>query len=130
MNQKKRSRGFSLIEALISSSLILLLIIGTAQLLASSLAAKRRADFHFRASRCGSSKLEYLKSLPPQSPETTDGFHMELFTEESSGETYRAEWEVETIGDAAKKIRLTIFHPAKPGWEAVFHLLICLGLGF
>jgi len=130
MSQKTRRHGFSLIEALISSSLILLLIIGTAELIASSLAAKRRADFHFRASRCASSKLEYLKSLPTPSPELSEGRHEELIREESSGDIYRAEWEVETQGDAAKKIRLTIFHPGKPGWEAVFHLLICPGLGF
>jgi Tfp pilus assembly protein PilV len=130
VNKKKKRPGFSLVEALISSSLILLLIIGTAQLLASSLAAKRRADFHFRASRCGSSKLEYLKALPPESPEMTDGFHTELLTEESSGEIFRAEWEVETLAGTAKKIRLKISAQAKPGWETVFHLLICAGLGF
>jgi hypothetical protein len=99
-------------------------------LLTSSLAAKRRADFHFRASRRGSSKLEYLKSLPPESPEITDGVHTELFTEESSGEIYRAEWEVETLGDQAKKIRLKISPQTRPNWETVFHLLICQGLGF
>lgn len=119
-----------MVEALISSSLILLLIIGTAQLLASSMAAKRRADFHFRASRCASSKLEYLKSLPPQSLELAEGRHEELLREESSGEIYRAEWEVESLGDAAKRIRLKISPLAKPGWEAVFHLIRCEGLGF
>lgn len=125
-----KKKGFSLVEALFSSSLLLLLIIGTAQLLASSLAAKRRADFHFRASRCGSSKLEYLKSLPPQSSELTDGWHEELLLEKSSGETYRAEWEVETLRGTAKKIRLKISPQAKPGWEAVYLLLKCDGLGF
>jgi prepilin-type N-terminal cleavage/methylation domain-containing protein len=41
---KMRKKGFSLIEFLIASSLILFLIAGTAQLLGLSLAAKRNAD--------------------------------------------------------------------------------------
>jgi Tfp pilus assembly protein PilV len=130
MSKNKTKRGFSLVEALFSSALILILIVGAAQLLAASLAAKRRADFHFRASRCASSKLEYLKALPPQSPDLGEGRHEEIFREESSGEAYRAEWEVETLAPSAKKIRLRIFPQAKPGWEAVFHLVVCEELGF
>jgi len=60
---KKKKEGFGLIELLISSSLILFLVAGTAQLLGLSLAAKRNADFHFRAARLASSRLESLHSF-------------------------------------------------------------------
>lgn len=130
MNQKTKSRGFSLVEVLISSSLILLLIIGTAQLLATSLAAKRRGDFHFRAARFASSKWEYLKSLAPQSADLADGHHEDFVREEFPAETLRLEWEVESPDETIKKIRLTVSHPAHPGWQIVFPLIRSGALGF
>ena len=63
MRQKANSRGFSLIELLISSALILFLIVGTAQMLIFSLDAKRTTDAHFAAVRLASSRLEELKSF-------------------------------------------------------------------
>src|SRR4030042_6450524 len=70
---KMEKKGFNLIELLISSSLILFLVAGTAQLLGLSLIAKRNADFHFRATRLASSRLEHFKPLSHDSPELEAG---------------------------------------------------------
>jgi Tfp pilus assembly protein PilV len=127
---KTKKKGFSLIELLISSWLILFLITGTAQLLGLSLAAKRTAEFHFRASRLASSRLESLKSLPHDSPELKAGTHEEFVMDTSSPETFRIAWRVEDIDQSLKKVRLEFFSPIKPRRKAVFCLLLCRELEF
>ncbi|MEW5902497.1 MAG: type II secretion system protein [Acidobacteriota bacterium] len=122
--------GFSLVETLISSALILFLIMSTAQLLVFSLAAKRKADFHFLAASYASAKLEYLKSRGLDSQELEPGPHEELISDVPSGLPYRVEWRTEAAGENAKKIILSVSPVGKPGWEAVFCLLMCRELGF
>ena len=125
-----KKKGFSLIELLISSSLILFLIAGTAQLLGLSLAAKRNADFLFRAARLASSRLEHLKSLPHDSADLEAGVHGEDITDPSSPEKYRIAWQVEDLDQNLKKVVLDFFSPNKPRRKAVFCLLLCRELEF
>jgi prepilin-type N-terminal cleavage/methylation domain-containing protein len=127
---KMKKKGFSLIELLISSSLILFLIVGAAQLLGLSLAAKRNADFLFRAARLASSRLESLKSLPHDSPDLRAGAHEEVVIDPSSPETFRIAWRVEDIDQSLKKVVLDFFSPIKPRKTAVFCLLLCRELEF
>jgi prepilin-type N-terminal cleavage/methylation domain-containing protein len=127
---KTKKKGFSLIEFLIASSLILFLIAGTAQLLGLSLAAKRNADFHFRAARLASSRLESLKSLPHDSPDLKAGAHEEAVIDPSSPETFQMAWRVEDIDQSLKKVALEFFSPIKPQKKAVFCLLLCRELEF
>jgi prepilin-type N-terminal cleavage/methylation domain-containing protein len=127
---KTNKKGFSLIELLISSSLILFLIAGAAQLMGLSLAAKRNADFHFRASRIASSRLETLKALPHDSEKLKAGAHEELVIDPSSPETYRIAWRVEDIDQSLKKVVLEFSSPKKPRRKAVFCLLLCRELEF
>ena len=130
MSPRKRRPGFSLIELLISSSLILFLIAGTAQLLGLSLAAKRNADFHFRAARLASSRLEQLKSLPHDSADLEAGVHEEEINDPSSSETFRIAWRVDDLDQDLKKVVLDFYSPNKPRRKAVFCLLICRELEF
>jgi prepilin-type N-terminal cleavage/methylation domain-containing protein len=125
-----KKKGFSLIELLISSSLILFLITGTAQLLGLSLAAKRNADFHFRAARLASSRLEHLKSLPHDSADLEAGIHEEDIIDPSSPESYRMAWRVEDIDQDLKKVVLDFFSPNKTRRKASFCLLLCRELEF
>jgi len=127
---KKKNTGFSLIELLISSSLILFLITGTAQLLGLSLAAKRNADFHFRAARLASSRLESLKSLAYDSPDLKTGVHEEVIIDPSAPETFRIAWRVEDVDQNLKKVILDFYSPNKPRRKASFCLLLCRELGF
>src|SRR4030042_2314385 len=112
-----KKKGFSLIELLISSSLIFFLIAGTAQLLGLSLAAKRTADFHFRAARLASSRLEHLKSLPHDSAELEAGIHGEDVIAPSSPEPCRIAWRVEDLDQELEKVVLGFFSPHKPRSE-------------
>jgi len=123
-------KGFNLIELLISSSLILFLVAGTAQLLGLSLTAKRNADFHFRAARLASSRLELFKSLSHDSPELEAGTHEEVIIDPSSPESLRIAWRVEDLDKNLKKVVLEFFSPNKTRRKAVFCLLLCRELEF
>ena len=125
-----KKKGFSLIELLISSSLILFLVAGTAQLLGLSLTAKRNADFHFRAARLASSRLELFKSLSHDSPELEAGTHEEVIIDPSSPESLRIAWRVEDLDKNLKKVVLEFFSPNKTRRKAVFCLLLCRELEF
>jgi prepilin-type N-terminal cleavage/methylation domain-containing protein len=127
---KLKNKGFSLIELLISSSLILFLIGGTAQLLGLALTAKRNADFHFRAARLASSRLESLKSLPHDHPDLKPGLHEEAVNDPSSPETFRSAWRVEDIDQSLTKVVFDFYSPNRPRKKAVFCLLLCRELEF
>jgi prepilin-type N-terminal cleavage/methylation domain-containing protein len=127
---KMKKKGFSLIEFLISSSLILFLIAGTAQLLGLSLAAKRSADFHFRAARLASSRLEHFKALPHDSAELEAGAHEAVIVDPSSSETYQIAWQVQDVDQTLKKVVLQFSSPSKSRRKAVFCLLLCRELEF
>jgi hypothetical protein len=128
LNVKKP--GFGMIETLISSALILFLIVATAQLLVLSLAAKRKADFHFAAATLASAKLEYLKSLDFEGPELGPSPHDETLSYGPTGLSYQAEWRTEPLAENAKKVILVISAIYKPAWQAEFCLLISRELGF
>ncbi len=130
MRRIKETRGFSLIELLIASSLILILITGTAQLLIFSLAAKRTADAHFTAVRRASSRLEELKSLPFDDESLKAGPHDEEITDPASPEKFMLHWRVEDVDENLKKIVLTIHPQDKPQRRTAFCLLLCRELEF
>jgi prepilin-type N-terminal cleavage/methylation domain-containing protein len=125
-----KKNGFSLIELLISSSLLLFLITGTAQLLGLSLVAKRNAEFHFRAARLCSSRLESLKSHPYDGADLKAGIHEELIVDPTSAEPCRIAWNVKDLDENLKKVVLEFSSPLKPRRKAVFCLLVCRELEF
>jgi prepilin-type N-terminal cleavage/methylation domain-containing protein len=130
MRPKKSCRGFSLIELLISSSLILFLIAGTAQLLIISLVAKRTADSHFTAVRRASSRLEELKSLAFDDESLNAGSHEEEIADPASSDKFTIHWRVEDIDENLKKIVLAIHPQEKPQRRTAFCLLLCRELEF
>jgi prepilin-type N-terminal cleavage/methylation domain-containing protein len=125
-----KRRGFSLIELLISSSLILILITGTAQLLIFSLAAKRTADAHFTAVRRASSRLEEFKSLPFDDESLKAGSHHEIIADPVSPDRFTIRWQVEDVDENLKKIVLEIHPQDKPQRRTAFCLLLCRELEF
>jgi prepilin-type N-terminal cleavage/methylation domain-containing protein len=125
-----KNRGFSLIELLISSALLLVLIIGTAQLLGLSLAAKRNGEFQLRATRAASSRLEGFKSIPYESAALEAGNHEEHVHDPAFPGRYRIVWRVEDPDEDLKKITLEFLSVDKPRRKASFCLLLCRELEF
>ncbi len=125
-----KTRGFSLIEILFASCLTLLIIVGTAQLMARSLAAQNRADFHFRASVLAGSKLEHAKSLAFDSQNLAAGLHQELIADGVMGQIYLIESNITETGESTKTVVLRISPQSRPQWEAVFCLILSKELEF
>ena len=125
-----RQRGFSLIELLISASLVLILIAGTAQLLIFSLTATRTADSHFTAVRRAASWLEELKSLPFDDGSLEAGSHEEEISDPASPEKFTILWRTEDIDESMKKIVLAIHPRGKPEKRTAFCLLLSRELEF
>jgi prepilin-type N-terminal cleavage/methylation domain-containing protein len=125
-----KKKGFSLIELLISMALIFFLLTGMAELLIFSCAAKKKADFHLTAASMACSKLEYLKSLPFESPELEQGRHVESINDNLSAEVFLQEWKVLDLTEDMKKIVLKISSPNNRNKEAAFILLISRKLEF
>lgn len=130
MRQTKETCGFGLIELLISSSLILFLITGTAHLLVLSLAAKRTADSHFTAVRRASSKLEELKSLPFDEESLQEGTSEEEIADPAFPDIFSIRWQVEDMDENLKKVVLAIHPRSQPQRRTAFCLLLCRELEF
>ena len=125
-----KKKGFSLIELLISMALIFFLLAGMAQLIILSCAAKKKAEFHLTAASLACAKLEYLKSLPFESPELEAGHHEESVKDSLSEEVLLREWKVLDLTKDMKKIILRISSPNSWNRQAAFVLLINRTLEF
>ncbi|MBN1223316.1 MAG: prepilin-type N-terminal cleavage/methylation domain-containing protein, partial [Candidatus Aminicenantes bacterium] len=107
--------GFSLIELLISMVLMMLLILGTAQLICHSLLVKRKSDCGIRAAELASKKLEHLRSLVFDSSELDDP-RSEIVKDSRLNHTFTREWNFIDISPDVKKIEIDCFavnHPRK-----------------
>ncbi len=122
--------GFSLIEMLISSALILFLLSGVTQLIMTSLAAKRNAEFHLAAASLAASKLEYLKSLPFEDPALTSGEYVETARAGFSKEILLSEWSIGDIDERMKKVVIKISRQKAPQKRVALALLLCQDLEF
>jgi hypothetical protein len=125
-----KMNGFGLVELLISSSLLLFMIGGTAQLLMVSLAAKRNADFCVAAARCASAKFEYLKSLPFDSPELQPGTSASVVTDGAVPWDLAASCTVENLEASMKRVTVEISDPNSPRKKQAFCLMVCRELEF
>ena len=126
----KATRGFGLIELLISSSLILFLITGTAHLIVLALGAKRTADAHFAAVRQAYSKLERFKSLPFDDQSLQAGAYEEEIVDPASPDIFLIRWRVEDTDDDLKKIVLAVYPRNQTQRRTAFCLLLCRELEF
>jgi len=122
--------GFGLVEILISSSLLLFLIGGTAQLLTVSLAAKASADFAFAAARRASAILEHNKSLPFDSSELEPGIYSPAVEDEAFPARLDAILRVEAIDEDMKRIIVEISNRYSPKKKQTYYLTLCRELGF
>ena len=110
----KKRGGFTLVEVLISFSIIMLLVLGIAQLITYSIFIKRKSDLSLKSAELAAAKLEYLKSLPFESQELIEGQNEEKIKEEKPNGIYRREWDIQNISDHLKKIEIECFAQAYP----------------
>jgi prepilin-type N-terminal cleavage/methylation domain-containing protein len=125
-----RRKGFSLIEVLVASALVAFLLAGTAELLALSLRAQRKAERVFELTARLASRLECLKSLPFESPDLLPGAIGAASEKPSAGEVLTSEWRIESAGPGLKKIDLNIHVEGRPERGIGAALLVSRSLGF
>ncbi len=127
---QKKHPGFTLVEFLVSFTLVMLLLTGTTQLTIHSLLTKRNADLNLKTAELASSLLEYFKSLPYESEELKEGLKSETVQEEDSLETFRQEWRVENISPNLKKIEVECYSEKHPLKKIRLVLYLSKELGF
>ncbi len=127
---QKNHTGFTLVEFLVSFTLVMLLLTGMVQLTIHSLLVKRNADINLKTVELTSSLLEYFKSLPYESEELKEGFQSEIFQEKGSLEAYRQEWRVENISPNLKKIEVECYSEKHPLKKIRLVLYLSKELGF
>jgi Tfp pilus assembly protein PilV len=130
IKRQTRHPGFTLVEFLVSFTLVMLLLTGTVQLTIHSLLVKRNADLNLKTAELASSLLEYFKSLPYESEELKEGRWSDTFQEEDSLETFRQEWKVENISPTLKSIEVECFSEKHPLKKIRLVLYLSKELGF
>ena len=110
--------GFGLIETLVAMALVLLLVVGAAEMLTLSLRAKRRGDVLAAITHAVCDRLEGLKALPFEDAALSPGRY---------SETVRVE-----PGDCEgqKRVRMSVREAGRAGPKTVAILFISRGLGF
>lgn len=110
MKKIKISRGFSLIEALISLALVSFLILGTGQLILHALWVKKGVEDRFEVMARAAQKLETLKAVPFESPELNEGDYSETSPDRNTGQKISCKWHVRELSPSLKRIEMDV-HP-------------------
>lgn len=128
--RQKNIQGFTLIEVLISFFLIMILILGMAQLTFHSILVKRRSDYSVKSAELASSKLEYFKSLSYESEELREGSEIEILEANNPKGRYRREWKIQDISPDMKKIEMECNFENCPEKKAQIVLFLSRDIGF
>jgi len=128
--RKNNSKGFTLIEVLISFFIVMVLILGMAQLTIHSILVKQRSDYSVKSAELSSSKLEYFKSLPYESKELREGSEIEILEANNPKGSCRREWKIQDISPDIKKIEMECFFENCPEKKVRVVLFLSRYLGF
>ena len=123
-------QGFTLVEFLVSFTLVTLLITGTVQLTVHTLLIKRNADLNMRTAELASSFLEHIKSLPYESAELKEGSGEESIKEDGSLETFIRQWNVTDVAPNIKRIEVECFSENRRFKKTRLVLYLSKELGF
>jgi prepilin-type N-terminal cleavage/methylation domain-containing protein len=126
---RPKSSGFTLIETLISMALAVVLILGTAGLLACSLKAKKKGDLASGLTQASAARIEALKAVAFDGPGLEPGDHAAAFLDEISLERLVQDWTVENEG-GLKRILLRTRSLDDPESELRLVLYVSRTLGF
>jgi len=98
--EEKMNKGFTLIETLVSLSLLLLAVLFSARVSAFALAQARDSLLRFRLIEKLDYYKNYLSSLSLAAPELAEGDHRQ------QGRGFTVSWHVKAVGGFLKKIDL------------------------
>jgi Tfp pilus assembly protein PilV len=107
-------RGFTLIELIISFTIIIVLLLGAAQLTIHSLFVKRRSDISVKSAELASSKLEHLKALPFESEELGDGYSADRIQGAPGKEQYLRKWHIHEVSLHLKRVEIECISESNP----------------
>lgn len=129
MVKKQNPQGFSLIELLIAFSLLVFVLVSSAQLLIYAQSVFSRYRDLVQCSHTLAEHAEHLRSLPFDSPELKTGSYAVENTDPSSGRTYALTWTIEDAAPGQKTVRIRCHRTghARRGSEAELLLLSALG---
>lgn len=122
--------GFSLIEVLAAMAVALVLVAGTAELIALSLTAKRSGDTASDAARILAAKIEGLKSAPFDGPELEPGEHRVTIAGEAGRRDFVLWWEIKDSGEGMKSVRLRVHPRGRSRSGAALTCFVSRELGF
>ncbi len=108
------SKGLTLIELLISFAIVVILVMGAAQMTIHSLLVKRRSDLSVASAEMASSKLEYLKGLPFESAELGVGFTIERLQDDRGNEYFQRRWQIHDVSPHLKRIEMECYAESCP----------------
>ena len=123
-------RGSSLVEVLVAMSLVLLLVVGTAEMLTLSLKAKRRGDVLAAITHAVSDRCAGLRARPYEDAALAAGTYAETVRVGPGGYLIAQSWEIADGADGLKRVRLTAREAGRPGPGTAAVLFIARDLGF
>ncbi|HSA94521.1 MAG TPA: prepilin-type N-terminal cleavage/methylation domain-containing protein [Acidobacteriota bacterium] len=124
-----RRRGLGLIEVLIVMALVLVLVVGAAEMLALALGAKRKGDVAAALTHALTDRLEALKSLPFDAPELAAGEYEAAGRVEPGACLVASTWRIDDEG-GAKRITLRVRYAGRPGPATTAIAFVLRDLGF
>jgi hypothetical protein len=127
---KAAARGSGLIETLVAMALVLLLLVGAAEMMTLSLRAKRRGDVLAAITQAVCDRFEGLKARPFEDAALVPGRYADTVRVEPGGCLVAETWEIVDSGGGQKRVRLSVREAGRTGPETVAVLFISRGLGF
>ena len=107
--RKKRQDGFTLLELLISFSIVVILLLGAAQLTLYSLHVKKTSDCSLESAEWASDKLEYLKSLRFECEDLEECSAVERIQSQRSKDIFQRTWVISDVSLNLKRIEVECF---------------------
>jgi prepilin-type N-terminal cleavage/methylation domain-containing protein len=128
--QSEYPHGFSFIELLISSTIILLLILGTAQALIYSIFIKSKVHAYITATELAKTRLEYFKSLAFEDLELQPTVWTETISQSNNQSRYQIKGKISGESTSLKRIEIECHSDLHPQKRMRVVLLISKQLGF
>lgn len=122
--------GFSLVELLISFSIVSFLILGILQLTLYSLSLKRRSEDGTKSAELAASKLEFFKSFPYESADLSSGPYTDSLECSVPRRTFHREWSIKETSPNMKKIEINCYSESSPEKKTQLVLFFSRELGF